>query len=48
MLSFVSDHPMFCALTLILTDILLWRLIAADASNLKLAVRLVIFAVFST
>ncbi|MDY7533239.1 mechanosensitive ion channel family protein [Pseudomonas sp. Bout1] len=48
MLSFVSDHPMFCALTLILTDILLWRLIAADASNLKLAVRLVIFAVFTT
>ncbi|MBT2375253.1 mechanosensitive ion channel family protein [Pseudomonas fluorescens] len=45
--SFITDHPMFCAMALILIDILLWRLIATDASNWKLAVRLVIFAVFS-
>jgi len=45
--SFIADHPMFCALALFLIDILLWRLIAPNASNWKLAVRLVIFAVFS-
>lgn len=45
--SFIADHPMFCALALILIDLLLWRLIATNASNWKLVVRLVIFAVFS-
>ncbi|MFO2462754.1 mechanosensitive ion channel family protein [Pseudomonas sp. 15FMM2] len=45
--SFISDHPMICALALILLDIVVWRLISADYSNWKLAARLLIFAVFS-
>lgn len=45
--SFISDHPMFCALALVLIDIAVWRLISADFANWKLAARLVIFAVFS-
>ncbi|WP_426135227.1 mechanosensitive ion channel domain-containing protein [Pseudomonas sp. PWP3-1b2] len=45
--SFITDHPMFCAMVLILIDIAVWRLISADLANWKLAARLVIFAVFS-
>jgi small-conductance mechanosensitive channel/CRP-like cAMP-binding protein len=45
--SFISDHPMLCALGLIFIDIAVWRLISADLANWKLAARLVIFAVFS-
>ncbi|KAF1006997.1 MAG: Small-conductance mechanosensitive channel [Pseudomonas fluorescens] len=45
--SFLSDHPMFGALALILLDLFLWRLVSATASNWKLAVRLVIFSMFS-
>ena len=45
--SFISDHPMFCALALIFIDIAVWRLISANLANWKLAARLLIFAVFS-
>ncbi|WP_339528246.1 mechanosensitive ion channel family protein [Pseudomonas mucidolens] len=45
--SFISDHPMVCALALILLDIAVWRLISAEYSNWKLAARLLIFALFS-
>ncbi|EXF94443.1 small mechanosensitive ion channel protein MscS [Pseudomonas fluorescens HK44] len=45
MLSLLTDHPMFCALALILLDILLWRLVSA--SHWQLVVRVVIFALFS-
>ncbi|MGY2376322.1 mechanosensitive ion channel domain-containing protein [Pseudomonas sp. SDO524_S393] len=45
--SFIADHPMFCALALILIDIAVWRLISANLANWKLAARLVIFGVFS-
>lgn len=30
MLSFLSDHPMLCALALILIDIVVWRLFSAS------------------
>ncbi|POA31519.1 MULTISPECIES: mechanosensitive ion channel family protein [unclassified Pseudomonas] len=45
MLSLLTDHPMFCALALILLDILLWRLVSV--SHWQLVVRVVIFALFS-
>lgn len=45
--SFISDHPMLCALALVLIDIAVWRLISPTLANWKLAARLVIFAVFS-
>ncbi|QJI36962.1 MULTISPECIES: mechanosensitive ion channel domain-containing protein [unclassified Pseudomonas] len=45
--SFISDHPMFCALALVLIDIAVWRLISANFGNWKLVARVVIFAVFS-
>ncbi len=45
--SFISDHPMLCALALILIDIAVWRLISVRLANWKLVARLVIFAVFS-
>lgn len=45
MLSLLTDHPLFCALALILLDILLWRLISV--SHWQLVVRVVIFALFS-
>lgn len=45
--SFIADHPMLCAMALILIDIAVWRLISPNLANWKLAARLVIFAVFS-
>ncbi|VVO18937.1 mechanosensitive ion channel family protein [Pseudomonas fluorescens] len=45
--SLLTDHPLLCALALILIDLLLWRLISASGSNWRLAVRLVIFSLFS-
>ncbi len=45
--SFIADHPMLCAVALILIDIAVWRLISPNLANWKLAARLVIFAVFS-
>ncbi len=47
MLTLLTDHPLLCALALILIDFLLWQLISASGSNWKLAVRLVIFSLFS-
>jgi small-conductance mechanosensitive channel/CRP-like cAMP-binding protein len=47
MLSLLTDHPLVCALVLILIDLVLWRLISASGSNWKLLVRLVIFSLFS-
>ncbi|MHC8345090.1 mechanosensitive ion channel domain-containing protein [Pseudomonas sp. RT6P73] len=47
MLSLLTNHPLICALVLILIDLGLWRLISANGSNWKLVVRLVIFALFS-
>ncbi|SEM69519.1 Small-conductance mechanosensitive channel [Pseudomonas sp. ok272] len=47
MLSFLTDHPLFVALALILFDMVLWRLIDASGSQWKLLVRVVIFALFS-
>ena len=45
--SLIADHPMLCALALIVIDIAVWRLISVNLANWKLAARLVIFAVFS-
>ncbi len=47
MLSFFTNHPLVCALVLIVIDLGLWRLISANGSNWKLLVRLVIFSLFS-
>ncbi|MCO8309088.1 mechanosensitive ion channel family protein [Pseudomonas mandelii] len=47
MLSLITDHPLLSALILILIDLVLWRLITASGSNWKLAVRLVVFSLFS-
>jgi small-conductance mechanosensitive channel/CRP-like cAMP-binding protein len=47
MLAFFTNHPLICALVLILIDLGLWRLITASGSNWKLLVRLVIFSLFS-
>ncbi|WP_339527260.1 mechanosensitive ion channel domain-containing protein [Pseudomonas sp. EL_65y_Pfl2_R96] len=47
MLSLLTEHPLISALILILIDLGLWRLITASGSNWKLAVRVVIFALFS-
>jgi small-conductance mechanosensitive channel len=49
MLSFFTNHPLVCAMVLIVVDLGLWRLISASAtgSNWKLLVRLVIFSLFS-
>ncbi|KAA0945543.1 mechanosensitive ion channel [Pseudomonas sp. ANT_H14] len=47
MLLFISDHPMLCAVALILIDIAVWRLFSVNPGNWKLVARLVIFAVFS-
>ena len=47
MLSLLTNHPLVCALILILIDLGLWRLISANGSNWKLVVRLLIFSLFS-
>ncbi|VVP57074.1 hypothetical protein PS903_05696 [Pseudomonas fluorescens] len=47
MLSLLTDHPLICALVLILIDLGLWRLLSASGSHWKLLVRLVIFSLFS-
>jgi small-conductance mechanosensitive channel len=46
MLSLLAEHPLICALVLILIDLLLWRLIGAH-HNWKVLVRLVVFSLFS-
>ncbi|WP_330206959.1 mechanosensitive ion channel domain-containing protein [Pseudomonas sp. AM14(2022)] len=47
MLSFLTEHPLFCALILILLDLGLWRLISSRGSEWKLLVRVLIFTLFS-
>ncbi|NUU39205.1 mechanosensitive ion channel domain-containing protein [Pseudomonas sp. C2B4] len=47
MLSLLAEHPLICALVLILIDLVLWRLIGMNHHNWKLLVRLVIFSLFS-
>ena len=47
MLSLLTDHPLLCALVLILIDLGLWRLLSASGSHWKLVVRVVIFSLFS-
>ncbi len=47
MLSLLTEHPLICALLLILTDLVLWRLIGTRGHNVKLLVRVVIFSLFS-
>ena len=47
MLSLLSEHPLFCALILILLDLGLWRLISSRGSEWKLLVRVLIFSLFS-
>ena len=47
MLSFFTEHPLICALALILLDMLLWRLLSASSSYWKLLVRVLIFSLFS-
>ncbi|AHL35120.1 mechanosensitive ion channel protein MscS [Pseudomonas brassicacearum] len=47
MLSLISDHPLLCALALLVLDILMWRLVSADRTYWKIGARLVIFSLFS-
>lgn len=47
MLSLIANHPFFCALVLLVLDMLLWRLVSADRTYWKIAARLVIFSLFS-
>ena len=47
MLSLLTEHPLFCALILILLDLGLWRLISSHGSEWKLLVRVLIFSLFS-
>lgn len=47
MLPLFTDHPLICALVLILLDLLLWRLLSASGSHWKLLVRVLIFSLFS-
>ncbi|VVN05800.1 hypothetical protein PS645_03529 [Pseudomonas fluorescens] len=47
MLSLLTDHPLVCALLLILIDLSLWHLLSASGSQWKLVVRLLVFALFS-
>lgn len=45
--SVLTDHPLLCALALIFIDIVLWRLIGSRGSRWQLAVRVLIFSLFS-
>ncbi|TWC18668.1 cyclic nucleotide-binding protein [Pseudomonas sp. SJZ085] len=47
MLSLITDHPLLCALVLLVLDMLLWRLVSAQRSYWKIGGRLVIFSLFS-
>lgn len=42
MLSLISEHPLLCALALLVLDILIWRLVSADRTYWKIGARLVI------
>ncbi|MBT2339683.1 MULTISPECIES: mechanosensitive ion channel family protein [Pseudomonas] len=45
--SLISDHPLLCALVLLVLDLLLWRLVSAERAYWKIGARLVIFLLFS-
>ena len=47
MLSLLTEHPLVCAMTLIVIDLGLWRLLSSMGSAWRLLVRVVIFALFS-
>ncbi|WPN45779.1 mechanosensitive ion channel family protein [Pseudomonas sp. P8_241] len=47
MLSLLTEHPLICAMLLILIDLGLWRLLSTMGSGWRLLVRVVIFALFS-
>ncbi|MGN8278222.1 mechanosensitive ion channel domain-containing protein [Pseudomonas sp. SMV71] len=47
MLSLISDHPLLCALVLLVLDLLMWRLVSASRTYWKIGGRLVIFSLFS-
>ena len=47
MLSLLTEHPLICAMALILIDIGLWYLLSAFGSAWRLLVRVVIFSLFS-
>ncbi|WP_413791855.1 MULTISPECIES: mechanosensitive ion channel domain-containing protein [unclassified Pseudomonas] len=47
MLFLISEHPLLCALALLVLDLLMWRLVSADRIYWKVGARLVIFSLFS-
>ncbi|MCJ8206313.1 mechanosensitive ion channel family protein [Pseudomonas sp. RGM2987] len=47
MLSLISNHPLLCALVLLVLDLLLWRLVSVNRTYWKIGGRLVIFSLFS-
>lgn len=47
MLSLLTDHPLVCALVLILIDLVMWRWLSASGSQWKTLVRLLIFSLYS-
>ena len=47
MLSLLTEHPLICAMALILIDLGLWYLLSALGSAWRLLVRVVIFSLFS-
>ncbi|MCP2073588.1 UNVERIFIED_ORG: small-conductance mechanosensitive channel/CRP-like cAMP-binding protein [Pseudomonas lini] len=47
MLSLISEHPLLCALVLLVLDLLMWRLVSADRTYWKIGARLLIFSLFS-
>ncbi|KAB0483622.1 Small-conductance mechanosensitive channel [Pseudomonas reinekei] len=47
MLSLIAEHPLICALALILIDMVMWRLIDANHYSWKLMLRVVIFSLYS-
>ena len=47
MLSFLTEHPLICAMALILIDLGLWRLIGDNRNPWKLLSRVTIFALYS-
>ncbi|AWY40330.1 mechanosensitive ion channel protein MscS [Pseudomonas putida] len=47
MLSLLAEHPLVCALILLVIDLVLWRFVGASHHNWKILVRLVIFSLYS-
>ncbi|MCG6573304.1 mechanosensitive ion channel protein MscS [Pseudomonas sp. AF32] len=47
MLSLIADHPLLCALVLLVLDLLLWRLVSVERTYWKIGGRLAIFSLFS-